>query len=80
MSEQLTRKDFDEGLAKQRADIEQLFDSKLAPVVENIKGLQRAVYGRTGSNGLTGSVKVLQWGYALFAGVVIFFSKEFFKF
>jgi len=75
----LTRKDLDDALTKQRADIEQLFDSKLSPLVENIKGLQRTVYGRTGSNGLTGSVKVLKWGYALLAGIMIFFAKEFFK-
>lgn len=61
----LTRKDLDEVLAKQRNDIEQLFDAKLTPVVENIKGLQKTVYGRMGSNGLAGAVKVLKWGYAL---------------
>jgi len=76
---ELTRKDLDEALTKQRADIEQLFDSKLSPIVENIKSLQRTVYGKTGSNGLTGSVKVLKWGYALLAGVMVFFAKEFFK-
>jgi len=76
---ELTRKDIDEALAKQRSDIEQLFDSKLSPIVENIKGLQRTVYGRTGSNGLTGAVKVLKWGYALLAGVMLFFAKEFFE-
>jgi len=70
----LTRKDLDEALAKQRNDIEQLFDSKLAPIVENIKGLQITVYGKTGSNGLAGSTKVLKWGYGLFTlglGVLI---------
>lgn len=77
---ELTRKDLDEALAKQRNDIEQLFDAKLTPVIENIKGLQRTVYGKTGSNGLTGSVKVLKWGYALLAGVMVFFAKSFFKF
>jgi len=76
---ELTRKDLDEVLAKQRNDIEQLFDARLTPVVENIKGIQRTLYGRTGSNGLTGSVKVLKWGYALLVGVMIFFAKEFFK-
>jgi len=77
---ELTRKDLDEALEKQEVRIEKLFEAKLAPLAENIKGLQRTVYGKTGSNGLTGSVKVLKWGYALLAGVMIFFAKSFFKF
>lgn len=76
---ELTRKDLEEALEKQESWIEKYFDSKLAPVIENQKALQRTVYGRTGSNGLTGSVKVLKWGYALLAGVMLFFAKEFFK-
>lgn len=76
---ELTRKDLDEALEKQRTHIEQLFDAKLSPIVENIKTLQKTVYGRTGSNGLAGAVKVLKWGYALLAGVMLFFAKEFFK-
>ena len=76
---ELTRKDLDEALDKQESRIEKYFDSKLAPVIENQKAIQRTLYGRTGSNGLTGSVKVLKWGYALLASIMIFFAKEFFK-
>ena len=77
---ELTRKDLDEALEKQEIRIEKYFDSKLASVIENQKALQRTVYGKTGSNGLTGAVTVLKWGYALLAGVMVFFAKEVFNF
>lgn len=76
---ELTRKDLDDAFDKQEQRYEKYLDAKLAPVIENQKALQRTVYGRTGSNGLTGSVKVLKWGYALLAGAMLFFAKEFFK-
>ena len=76
---ELTRKDLEDALEKQEVRIEKYFDSKLAPVIENQKTIQRTLYGKTGSNGLTGSVKVLKWGYALLTGVMLFFAKEFFK-
>ena len=73
---ELTRKDLDDALDKQELRFEKHLDAKLAPMADNVKCLQRTVYGRTGSNGLTGSVKVLKWGYALLAGVMIFFAQE----
>lgn len=76
---QLTRKDLDEVLTKQQADIEKLFEAKLAPIVKTLETHQKTLYGLTGSNGLVGSIKVLKWGYALLAGVLIFFAKEFFE-
>jgi len=76
---ELTRKGLDEALEKQELRIEKHFDAKLAPVVENIKAHQKTLYGLTGSNGIIGAVKVLKWGYALLAGVMLFFAKEFFK-
>jgi len=75
----LTRADLNEALTRQRADIEQLFNAKLDPVLGHQKEFIRVFYGRTGANGLVGSVKVLQWGYALLVGVMIFFAKEVFK-
>jgi len=62
---QLTRKDLDEASEKHQATIEKLFDAKLAPVVKTLEAHQRTLHGRTGSNGLAGSVKVLKWGYGL---------------
>jgi len=75
----ITRKDLDEALEKHQASIEKLFDAKLAPIVKTLEAHQKTLYGRTGSNGVAGSVKVLKWGYALLAGVMIFFAKSFFK-
>jgi len=66
----LTHKELDEALAKQRTDIEKLFDAQLAPIVEGHKNHQKTLYGMTGSNGLVGAVKVLKWGYALGALVL----------
>jgi len=75
---ELTRKDLDEALEKQEIRIEKYFDSKLAPVIENQKALQRTVYGKTGSNGLTGAVKVLKWGYGLLTlGIGVLIHKVF---
>lgn len=75
----ITRKDIDEILEKQEKHIEKLFDAKLAPLVKTLESHQRTLYGKTGSNGLAGSVTVLKWGYALLAGGMILFAKEFFK-
>ena len=63
--EPITRKDLDEALEKQRVNIENLFDAKLAPVVETLKSHQKTLYGLTGSNGIVGGVKILKWGYGL---------------
>jgi len=75
----ITRHDLDEALSKQQADIEKLFNAQLAPIIESNKRHEKALHGRTGGNGLVGSVKVLKWGYALLAGVLIFFAKSFFE-
>ena len=62
---QLTRKDLDEALKDHHDNIEKLFDAKLAPITKTLDGHQKTLYGKTGSNGLTGSVTVLKWGYGL---------------
>jgi len=61
----ITREDLDKALAKQQENIEKLFDAKLAPIVKTLELHQKTLYGRTGSNGLAGSVKVLKWGYGV---------------
>jgi len=75
----ITRKDLDEALDRHSTSIKEHFSLKLEPVNKNLETLNKTVYGRMGSNGLAGSVKVLKWGYALLAGVMLFFAKEFFK-
>lgn len=56
------------------ASIKEHISLKLEPVNKTLDGHQKTLYGRTGSNGLAGSVKVLKWGYGLFTlglGVLI---------
>jgi len=76
---QLTRKDLEEALDRQALSIKEHINLKLEPMNKTLDAHQKTLYGRTGSNGLAGSIKVLKWGYALLAGVMIFFAKSFFK-
>jgi len=75
----ITRNDLDEALAKQRTDIEKLFDAKLEPIIETLKFHKKTLYGTKGSNGIVSAVKVLQWGCTVLSGVLIFFAKSFFE-
>jgi len=75
----ITRHDLDEALDRHTALIKEHISLKMQPVNKNLDTLNKTVYGRMGSNGLAGSVKVLKWGYALLAGIMLFFAKEFFK-
>jgi len=68
--EPITRKDLDEALEKQEKSIEKYFDAKLAPIIETMKFHKTTLFGRKGSNGIVGAVKILNWGYGLGAGCI----------
>jgi len=75
---ELTRKDLDEVLDRHTALIKEHISLKMQPVNKNLDTLNKTVYGRMGSNGLAGSVKVLKWGYGLFTlGLGILIHKVF---
>jgi len=74
-NEVITRAD----LEKQTVSIKEYIDLKMAPVVKDVGGHSRILYGVNGNNGLSGSVKVLKWGYALLAGVMLFLAEELLK-
>jgi len=76
---QITHKDLDEALDRQALCIKEHINLKLEPVNKTLDAHQKTLHGMTGSNGISGSIKVLKWGYALIAGAVIFFAKEVFK-
>jgi len=63
--EPITRKDLDEALEKQEKSIEKYFDAKLSPIEETLKFHKTTLFGRKGSNGMVGAVKILNWGYGL---------------
>jgi len=72
--EPITHKDLEDALEKQEKRLEKYFDAKLAPMVETLTFHKKTLYGMKGSNGLVGIVKVLKWGYGLYAvglGVLI---------
>jgi len=75
----ITHKDLDEALDRQALSIKEHINLQMEPVNKTLDAHQKTLHGITGSNGLAGSIKVLKWGYALLAGVMIFFAKEFFK-
>lgn len=63
--EPITHKELEEALEKQELRIEKYFDAKLAPLVETLKFHKTTLFGRKGSNGIVGAVKILNWGYGL---------------
>jgi len=63
--ESITRKDLDDALEKQEIRIEKYFDAKLAPAIETLKFHKTTLFGRKGSNGMVGTVKILKWSYGL---------------
>ena len=48
-----------------KSDFSGKLNDKLAPVIELQKRHQVSLHGTSGNNGLSGTVKVLLWGYGL---------------
>jgi len=70
----ITRKDLDESLDRLKHSLKEHMDLQLQPIVKNLEAVEHIIYGRMGTNGLAGAVKVLKWGYGLLMtglGVVI---------
>jgi len=67
-----------EDLKDHTADIKEHINLKLDPINKTLDGHQKTLYGKTGSNGLAGSVTVLKWGYGLLTlGIASLIHKTF---
>lgn len=73
----ITRDDLDKALNKQSKDIKGYLDLKVEPMGKEIDGHSRTLYGKSGSDGLSGTVTVLKWGYGLLVIGLIFAAKKF---
>jgi len=74
----ITREDLDKALEKQSDDIKEYLGLKIDPIEEKLKGHSTTLYGKSGSNGLSGTVTVLKWGYGVLAAGWLFAAKKFF--
>lgn len=75
---EITREHLDRALEKLSDDIKEHLDLKIEPMEKEIDVHSRTLYGKSGSNGISGTVTVLKWGYGLLVIGLIFMAKKFF--
>lgn len=75
----ITREEFKSELEEHTLRVEKTLTLTIQPLVKDVDKHARTLYGKNGSNGLTGKVAILAWGYGLLVVGLIFIVKKFFS-